>query len=195
MSLSKEPFTGNQWDEVQGFDCGSKAFEVEVSDWLKRPYGQDSASTAIANSERPAKVWLYRLGDGRLVGFGALGKSEWRWKGKKDPKIPLTVIVWCAVQKEFQGQPRGPREERYAALILDDLIAEALDDQETHPVLGLCVHKENKRAIKLYKYAGFTDALDSFVDKETGVEYQRMAMVLNDAVLLHMTEVARKKKH
>ena len=35
----------------------------------------------------------------------------------------------------------------------------------THPVLGLFVHKDNKRAIKFYKDAGFSDELEQRVDK------------------------------
>ena len=192
--LTKVEFTEATWDEVQGFDCGDKPYQLEVSNWLKGELGKDSALSAIKNTERPATIWLYQLEDRRLVGFGALGKSEWRWKGKKDPKIPVTLIIWYAVQKEFQKQPPGPPEGHYSAQILDDLMAVALDDQLTHPVLGLCVQAENQRAIDLYKRVGFTESLDPFIDKETGGKYQRMAMVLNAAALLQIRDAALKGK-
>jgi ribosomal protein S18 acetylase RimI-like enzyme len=190
--LAKHVFTEDDWEEVQSFDCGDEPFAREVTDWLRGPFGSDSALTAIRHPDRPCRVWLYRLEDGALVGFGALGKSEWRWKGKKDPKVPLTVIVWVGIGKEFRGQPPGLREGRYSAQILDDLIAEALEDQETHPVLGLFVQTANVRAIELYRRAGFTEELEPFVDKQTGVEYRRMAMVLNPEALLRLRAAAGK---
>lgn len=192
--LTKEAFTLDDLDEVQSFDCGDEPFAREVSDWLKGPLGADSAATSIGHPERPGRVWLYRREDGTLVGFGALGKSEWRWKGKKDPKIPLTVIIWVGIRKEFRGKPDGPREGRYSAQILDDLIAEALEDQETHPVLGLFVQTANIRAVELYRRAGFAEELDSYIDKQSGVEYKRMAMVLNAEVLLQVVQAGSKKK-
>jgi ribosomal protein S18 acetylase RimI-like enzyme len=114
--------------------------------------------------------------------------------GKKDPKIPLTVIIWIGIRKEFRGKPDGPREGRYSAQILDDLIAEALEDQETHPVLGLFVQTANVRAIELYRRAGFTEKLDSYMDRQTGVEYRRMAMILNAEALLQAVQAGTKKK-
>jgi ribosomal protein S18 acetylase RimI-like enzyme len=192
--LVKELFTEDYWDEVQTFDCGSKSYEVEVSDWLKRPFGEDGALTAIRNSERPARVWLYRLAGGTLVGFGAIAESKWRWKGKKDPSVPVTVIIWLAVAKQFQGLPKGPGKRRYSIQIVDDLIDEALALAHTHPVVGLCVHPENERAIKLYKQYGFTENLEPFTDKLTGITYLKMAMILSDDVLIQILDAAKKKK-
>ena len=108
QDLTRENFTAEQWDKVQQFDCGEEPYQREVSDWLKRPLSEDGALTAINNAERPGRVWLYRLRGERLVGFGALGYSEWRWTKKKDPFVPLTVITWCANQKEFQGATSQP---------------------------------------------------------------------------------------
>lgn len=192
--LSKEFFTKESLDEVQTFACGTEFYETEVSDWLKRPLGEDSALTAIQNLERPAQVWLYRLEDETLVGFGALAKSRWRWTGKKDPFIPITMVIWCGVGEEFQGRPEGPRKERYAFRILDDLLGEASDDQNAYPVFGLCVHTDNHKAIKFYKNFGFDVDLDSFKDKENGREYRRMAYVLDKEALLRLREESRAKK-
>ncbi len=103
-----------------------------------------------------------------LVGFGAIGQSEWRWTGKKDPYLPVTMITWFGVHEDYQGQPPLPKEDRYSRKIFEDLISEALEDQETHPVLGLVVRAENTRAIHLYREFGFTDhGLQPFTDKQT----------------------------
>lgn len=192
--LSKEFFTKESWDEVQTFACGTEIYETEVSDWLKRPLGEDGALSAIQNAEKPTKVWLYRLEDETLVGFGALAKSSWRWKGKNDPYIPIMMIIWCGVGKEFQGRPEGPREGRYAFQILDDLLGEASVDQNAYPVLGLCVHRDNKKAIKLYKNFGFDVDLEPFKDKENGREYRKMAHILDGEALLRLKEESRARK-
>ena len=42
-----------------------------------------------------------------------------------------------------------------------------MQDAKTHPVLGLFVHKDNKRAIKFYKDAGFSDELEQRVQDRT----------------------------
>ncbi len=67
---------------------------------------------------------------------------------------------------------------RDSSAILDDLIACAYDDQETHPILGLCVQQDNTVAIDLYKRKKFTEGLTSFTDRETGIVYARMALIL-----------------
>jgi hypothetical protein len=186
LALTKYPFTRADWGEVQSFDCGSKEHQREVSDWLKGPEGADSALSAIYTTP-PARVYLYRLedaddeaaGQGELVGFGALGQSRWRWTGKKDPFVPLTILIWFAVRNEFKRQPPGEPDGYYSSQILDDLIAEAMEQQDTHPILGLCVRPENIGAIDLYRRKGFSVELSSFKDTLTGVEYLRMARILN----------------
>jgi ribosomal protein S18 acetylase RimI-like enzyme len=188
IPLKKQTFSEANWAEVQNFDCGSEPYELEVSAWLKGQAGEDSALTSIHHPEKPGRVWLYKLPDNTLVGFGALAKSEWRWKGKKDPKIALSIIIWIGLQKEFRGQPPGPKEDRYSTQILDDLIAEALESQETHPVLGLFVHRDNVRAIRLYQRAGFMENLEPTKDGQ----YLRMAVVLNPEVLRRVLAAANK---
>ena len=189
-TLSKRPFTPEDLDgfQVQEFDCGNAPYEREVSAWLK---GRDaeSASASILDAERPAKVWLYKSADGTLVGFGAIAPSKWRWTSKKDPYIPITVIIWVGLQRQFQGKPDGPRNGRYSVLIVNDLIKEAEAERADRPVLGLAVHKDNERAIKLYRSFGFTDNLEPMRNKTTKeVEYLKMAIVLDDAALLRVTE-------
>jgi len=104
--LTKHVFTKSDWADVQNFNCGDRAFEQEVANWLKGAdtLGTDSALNSINHSDKPCRVWLYKL-DGVLVGFGSLAKTEWRWPGKNnDPKLPLTIVIWVGLQKEFQGR-------------------------------------------------------------------------------------------
>jgi len=195
QQLVREDFTEDQLalPEVQQFDCGAEIWEKEVSDWLKMPLGQDGAISSVRNEERPGRVWLYRNADGQLVGYGALGYTEWRWTRNKDPFLPLTVIIWCAIQKEFWGKPDGPKDERFSHQIMDNLITEAIDDVETHPILGLAVHPENTRAIKFYKEYEFLDNLAPRKDRLTGILYNRMALPLDNEILGRMIEAAKKK--
>jgi GNAT superfamily N-acetyltransferase len=165
--LTRQAFTLADLPEVQDFHCGDEPYEKEVADWLKGPDAPDadSALTSIKHPERPSRVWLYKLGD-EIVGFGALAKTDWRWPGKNnDPKLPLSIVIWVGVQAKYWGQPPGTKEERYSVQILDDLVAEAAVEAKTHPVLGLFVHKDNKRAIKFYKDAGFSDELEQRVER------------------------------
>jgi len=196
-ALIRHPFTASDWESVQTFDCGDEQYEREVAAWIKGP-GEpdvDSALTSLNHPEHPGRVWLYKLEDGTLVGFGSLGQNEWRWKGKKDPFVPVTIIIWVGLCREYQGEPEGPKEGKYSVQILNDLIKGAEKDQFTHPVLALCVHKDNVKAIKLYKWFGFADDLEPRCNKETKeVEYLWMAVVLDDEALLRLRDEAKKKK-
>jgi len=193
--LTKHVFTKSDWADVQNFNCGDRAFEQEVASWLKGAdtLGTDSALNSINHSDKPCRVWLYKL-DGVLVGFGSLAKTEWRWPGKNnDPKLPLTIVIWVGLQKEFQGQPLGPKEGRYSSQILDDLVAEAEQDAKTHPVLGLFVHKDNDKALKFYRDAGFSDELVQRLNKATGeIEYYKLFVILDDDALRELLASTKK---
>jgi|GEM_PF-2076811 len=193
-SLSKHVFTAADLPDVQDFDCGDKPYEKEVSDWLKGPEedGRDCAVNSIKHPEKPSRVWLYKLGE-QIVGFGALAHSKWRWPGKNnDPSIPLSIIIWVAVHKDFWGKPKGTEEEKYSVQILDDLVAEAEADAQTHPALGLFVHKDNGHAIKFYKDAGFSDELVHPINKQTKeVEYYKMFVILDDAAFAKTVKDAK----
>lgn len=196
-AIVRHEFTAADWKGVQHFDCGDAPYEREVSDWIKGPCDPDvdSALTSISHPEQPGRVWLYKLEDGTLLGFGALGYNEWRWRGKNDPKVPVTVIIWVGLQREFHGKPAGPKEYKYSVLILNDLIKEAEKDQATHPALGLSVHKDNVKAIKLYDWFGFESDFEPRRNKETKeIEYLRMAVVLDDEAVLRLRDEAKKKK-
>jgi hypothetical protein len=84
------------------------------------------------------------------------------------------------VEKQFWGQPPGPREQRYSALILDDLISEATKRMSSDSgLLILYVNEKNSRAIRLYERAGFVPLQKPFKDKNTGFVNQRFVLVLN----------------
>lgn len=190
--LLRKPFTESDLDSVEGFHCGDAPFEREVAAWLKGKEG-DCAIASITHPTRPARVWLYTNPDGTLVGFGALGRSDWRWKGKNDPKVPVTLIIWVGLCVDFQGKPENvPREQKYSTIILNDLIDEAQKEQESHPVIGLLVHKDNLRAIKLYERFGFVSGFEPHIDKITGWEYTRMAVVLDPTALLRLRDAKKK---
>jgi len=201
--LHKHEFTDSDFDDVQDFDCGGKDYQLEVSNWLKGPPdAADSASRTIRDKERPAKVYLYRLvdetaekdddiADAPLVGFGALSKGKWRWTGKKPPAIPVSVLIWYGVQAGFKRQPPGDEKAFYSAQILDDLIAEAMDDRHDYPIVGLCVHGDNRRAIQIYLDNDFTVELSPYKDKATGIEYRKMARILDPGRLQHFINAAK----
>jgi len=188
--LRKHEFTEADWPEVQSFDCGDQPSEREVSRWLTGGAEEDSALRAIRDKDRPAKVWLYKLEDGTLVGFAATAKTHWRWRGKKDPKVPVTILIWLGVDVRFRGLPAGSPDGTYAAQILSDVAAEAVEEKEEYPVLGLCVQEDNARAIRFYEREGFAGGLEPFVDKTTGVRYRRMAVILDDEALLRLRNAA-----
>ena len=157
-------------------------YQKEVSKWLKNPIGEDGALTSVNNRKKPGKVWLYRLPNGTLVGFGALAKSSWRWKGEEDPRIPVTMVIWYAVHKDFQGKPEGNREGHYSFQIFDDLVNEAYGDQIDRPLMGLYVHHRNKKAIELYRDFGFTDDGFEAIHIDGELHY-KMYAILNENVL------------
>jgi hypothetical protein len=197
-------FTPDDWDEVQSFEIGDRDHEREVADWLKLPADPpppDSCALLDIAKVPPTRVWLYRLEDDEnesaddpIVGFGALNQSRWRWTKKNSPYLPLSIILWFAVQKPFRRQPPGHEDGFYSSLIMDHLIHEAYQSRDERPVLGLCVRPTNTRAIDLYRRKQFTVDLDPFTDKATGVEYARMARILDPVRLDQMVEELAKNK-
>jgi ribosomal protein S18 acetylase RimI-like enzyme len=195
--LVRDDFTEADWDEVQDFRCGELYYQKEVSDWLKGTAepAVESALNAIHHPTHPSRVWLYRDQDENMVGFGALARSEWRWTRGKDPWIPVTVITWCAIHSDFQGDNYEPKHMRYSNQIMDDLIGEASEDAERYPVLGLFVQEENVGAIKLYRrFKFFSEGLEGFTDPKTKMTYVKMALVLDQKSLLGFIEQRKMKR-
>jgi GNAT superfamily N-acetyltransferase len=173
--LVRIPFTEALLSKVQGFDCGQEAWEIEVSAWLK---AQRGAGGAVDDVENGNEVWLYATAEGDLVGFASLGPTWQRWPRAKDPPVSASIIPMLGVDKKYWGQPPGPREDRYSAQILDDIIAQAQKHQADRPILILFVNELNTRAVKLYERAGFKELHKPYQDKRTGFVNKRMALVL-----------------
>ena len=148
---------------------------------------------SVSDRKRPGQVWLYRLPDGTLVGFGALAQTNWKWQGEDDPRLPVSIVIWYAVHGDFQKKPEGPRENHYSFQIFESLVAEAELRQDTHPILGLFVSQENQRAMQLYEDFGFTK--DGFeLGPDAAEDYQKMYVVLNPPVFVRMYEAAMAKR-
>lgn len=158
---------------VQGFDCGNEAWAAEVAAYLKDPNG-------VAEwVKQGTDAWLYVTEQGELVGYSTLSGREWRWPdARKSPRQPINVIPAVAVHLRFQGQPREPGTKKYADQILDHLRFEAMQHSERLPLLALCVHPLNERAIKWYQRSGFKRLVGDYIDRETGVAYWRMVLNL-----------------
>jgi GNAT superfamily N-acetyltransferase len=160
------PFAAELLDQVQAFSCGEEPYERELADWIRQE--------ALAAMSRGTKVWLYATEGRELIGYGSLGKTNWHWPEPGSGKVSLSIIPAVAIQKQYWGKPDGPREGRYSSQVLDHLIAEATDRTDTQPLLGLFVHTDNHRAIKLYERAGFTTFSHTYTDKTTGIVYRSM---------------------
>lgn len=122
---------------VQAFDCGTEPWELEVSDWIK---GKPNGVLDDLKRTGGCEVWLYGTPQDGLIGFASLSEPSWGYPAKHDPKPNL--IPMLGIQKRYWGEPAGPKEDRYARQIMDDVIAEARTHIERAPVLVLYVHSE-----------------------------------------------------
>jgi ribosomal protein S18 acetylase RimI-like enzyme len=163
-------------EEVQALDPGPESWSYEAGLWLKSipEVTSDCALAEIASGR--CKVWLYRHGDD-LIGFGSLGRSKWPASTAAGVR-QISVIPWMGIDCRFRSLPAGPKRDRYASRIIDDLIAEALDSAATHPHIGPCVHPGNHQAIGLYRRHEFVDHPLEYVDREANVIYKRMYLTL-----------------
>jgi ribosomal protein S18 acetylase RimI-like enzyme len=173
-TLRKIPFTEDALPAVQDFNCGDDAWALEVTEDLKNP-----ECIAAWVKSGTAEAWLYITEQGELVGFGTLSERHWRYpNSKKSPRQPISVIPDVGVDMHFQGQPNVPGVKHYSDQILDHLRFEARQHTTRLPVLGLCVHPENKRAIAWYSRVGFTRLDGNWTHPVTNVAYWRMALDL-----------------
>jgi ribosomal protein S18 acetylase RimI-like enzyme len=171
--------------EVQGFTCGPNRWDKEVAEWIKSRSGDNSVLVDIQTYG--IEVWLYRTEEGSLVGYSSLGENTWSLPLPKGPKYRISYIPFIGVHEHFQGEPRdAARDDKFAYQILDDLIEYAAEKTakrtDLHPVIGLSVDQENRRAIKFYQNRGFVDARSPRTDKTSGVVYLRMFLNIEDLV-------------
>jgi ribosomal protein S18 acetylase RimI-like enzyme len=170
-SLIAVEFTEQHLPQVQDFDCGGESYERELADWIR----QESVP-AIA---RGCKVWLYVTPQKEIIGYGSLALTRWNYPEPSSKRVALAVIPAVAIQKQFWGQPDGPKEGRFSSQILDHLIVKAAYLPTAVQVLGLFVHPQNQRAIKVYERAGFQHFTQTFTDKTTGITYRSMIRPLS----------------
>ena len=123
---------------------------------------------------RGCEVWLYATASGGVVGFGSLGRSNWKWPDAQSPRRPISVIPMFGVRTQFRANHLGPPEQRFATQILRDLIAEAASCTDRDPLLGLYVHQDNQKAIRFYRRNGFLTFHTEHV--EGGQRYQGMIL-------------------
>jgi hypothetical protein len=165
--------------EVQRFYCGEDHWAREVAEWIRSPSGENSVLEDMRNYG--TEVWLYRDEDGVLVGYSSLGEQRFTWPVKSKKKELVNVIPFFGIQEPFQGEPRnGPREERYAHQITEDLLASAAGKTDRYPLVVLSVDEENRRAIRFYEGWGFFNLKIPRVVEKKNVIYRRMARYLND---------------
>jgi len=158
-------FDQSQLHRVAEFSCGDQPWKIEVAQWIKAPRGQGGALDDLSNPAFNIEVWLYESPSNELIGYGALGTSRWTFpdtNNKRTSRI-VQIIPFLGVQKTYWGQPASkPKQEQFAYLIMGDLLARASDHwfhdtKKYSPILGLCVHPNNARAIKFYQNWGFSD--------------------------------------
>lgn len=136
---------------VAGFECGSQPWEAAMSEWIKAP-----PTAQFGNSKYETSIWLYYHPDGRIVGFGSLGLTRWTDPYPDGSWRDLSIIPALAIQTEFQHLPRRRDEEDnpgFSHQIVGDLLGKAL--LQAPDFVVLCVHRDNRKAITLYKRFGF----------------------------------------
>jgi ribosomal protein S18 acetylase RimI-like enzyme len=174
--LRKIPFGHELLGAIQDFDCGDEAWEKPLAHWLKAPATvKNGALYEMRKRKGMLQVWLHVNGANEVVGYSSIGLSRWEWPTKDDPRVPISVIPYLAIQKRFWGQPKDD-PPRYAAQILDHLIFEACKYTDRQPLLGLFVDPRNQRAINAYRKAGFAVYFRAHL--EDGIEYQSMLLKL-----------------
>ena len=179
--LRKIPFGEELLKAVTDFDCGDEEWESPLAAWIEAaPSVENGALHEMRKRKGKLSVWLHVNGAGELVGYSALGASNWEWPTADDPRVPISVIPNVAIQKRFWGCPKGD-PPRYSTQILDHLVFEARKHEDRHPLLGLFVHPMNGRAIKAYKVAHFEEYFRTYWDDEEGVEYIIMLLKLAEA--------------
>lgn len=149
QELRVQPFSAPLLPEVQDFFCGDEPWQIEVAQWIKG----ESEDNAVARMTQGTEVWLYRNAQGEIVGYGSLGKTEWRWPPPGGPREAVSIIPYFGVQSRFQGEPKdAPRGQRFAFHIIGDLLARAA--RHGTRIVGLFVDEDNKRAVSFYEHVG-----------------------------------------
>jgi ribosomal protein S18 acetylase RimI-like enzyme len=151
LILASAEFLPNDLPLVKDFDCGGHDWETEMADWIRLP-----PTRKFGNANYDTDIWLYFHPDGRVVGFGSLGTTRWKFPVPNGIRTQFSIIPALAIKSEFQRQPRSQRDgQKFSHQILGDLLGKALGHQTQFA--GLFVHQLNTHAIRLYKKFGFKE--------------------------------------
>jgi hypothetical protein len=155
------PFSASLLGRVQDFECGAAEWQLEVANFLKAPPNREGAAQFVA--EQRASVSLYESDEGELIGYGCLGTADWWLQHPDEQKRRRHVIQmthFLGLRPKFWGKPdKVQPHERYAWIILEDLMGEAVErlkaNKHWFPGVGGLVHHENGRALRFLERFGF----------------------------------------
>jgi len=184
--LKKIPFDAELLPLVSDFNCSeeepAKLWEEEINDWIRmEPATEDGALFWMGKG---TQVWLYVNEEDEVVGYGSLCESRWPdpavvEKVPKIKRVPISLIPAVGLDRRFQKKPDGAeREERYSTKILRHLIREARRHVNRQPFLGLYVHPQNEKAIRLYQREHFENFAQKYWHEKAGLDYVSMILKL-----------------
>lgn len=165
MSLTKRLLRRDDLSNpaIRQFSCGSLPRDVEINEFLRFEAVESVESGAV-------EVWIYFDETGEVVGFSSLGKTEWRYPKPNSDRVPLQIIPNLAIATSHQGNG-------YSSVMLDDTIAAAIELRDrVSELLGLFVHVENGKAIRLYLSRHF-EPFSKPITRD-GEGFQRMLLKL-----------------
>ena len=173
---------------VEDFNCAEeeppKFWEDEINEWIRQdPASGDGARYYLAQGSG-TQVWLYVDGGDEVVGYGSLCPSKWPdpeavGNVKKLPRVPINLIPAVGIDRRFQGGPEGAEKaEKYSTKIMNHLVFEARKHGGRQPFLGLYVHPDNEKAIRLYRRMQFRPFSQVYKHKKAGVDYPSMILKL-----------------
>lgn len=159
--LYADELTEEDRSELIHLNCGDAPWSRAATEWILGSDVWESIEKYNTN------VWLYRNDSDVIVGFGSLGLTRRRWPPPDGGFTNLLIIPMLGLDYRFHGQPPSPNE-RYSSQVVSHLRYEALRLFDSHqnagrttlPHLSLWVHRDNRKAIRLYEKFGFVTEPD-----------------------------------
>lgn len=165
--LTCRPLTKNEAVDFSNASFGGESYQMELNDWLK-----NESESFLKNGK--GILWGFFNQDQVLIGFAAFGLDHWHFPD--GTKVLLHLIHTLAIETKFQGKPENTeRRCKYSRQLMGHLIKEAERNNLITDVLGLLVHPQNFRAIRLYQEHGFVDLKADEIDRHSGQKYHRFA--------------------
>lgn len=154
--LYADELTDDDRADLPYLNCGEEPWSRAATEWV---LGSDVWQSMQKHGTR---VWLYRNDSNVVVGFGSLGIARRRWPPPNGECSNLLIIPMIGLDYRFQGQPPD-KQFRYSNQIVSHLRFEAIQLLDEHsmagrstlPLLSLYVHRDNRRAVRLYEKSGF----------------------------------------